>query len=119
MKIKIAILLLALCAAGAPSSAKERLITDYGAVPDGRTVNTKFIQQAIDEASAGGGGRVVVPAGNFMTGTLMLKSGVDLHINLGAVLLGSHSTNDYQKKRCLSDQFRRAASCQHFRGWNY
>ncbi|MEP6746881.1 MAG: glycosyl hydrolase family 28 protein [Bacteroidota bacterium] len=97
MNIKQAVFLLAWCAAGRFASAKDKLITDYGAVPDGRTINTKFIQKAIDDASAEGGGRVVVPPGNFMTGTLMLKSGVDLHVNLGGVLLGSHSTNDYQK----------------------
>jgi len=93
------LLLLALCMAGVSVLAKDKLITDYGAVPDGRTINTKFIQKAIDEASAAGGGRVVVPSGNFMTGTLELKSGVDLHVNLGGVLLGSHSTSDYLKGR--------------------
>lgn len=77
--------------------ARDHLITQYGAVADGKTINTKYIQKAIDEASAEGGGRVIVPAGNFMTGSLFLKSGVDLHVELGAVLLGSHSTNDYQK----------------------
>ena len=89
------LLLLVLCITGNAVLAKDKLITDYGAVPDGRTVNTKAIQQAIDEMSAAGGGRVVVPAGNFMTGTIVLKSGVDLHVNLGAVLLGSHLTSDY------------------------
>ena len=77
--------------------AVDKLITDYGAIADGRTINTKFIQKAIDEVSAAGGGRVVVPPGNFMTGSLFLKSGVDLHITPGGVLLGSHSTNDYPK----------------------
>lgn len=78
-------------------SANDHLITAYGAVADGRTINTKFIQKAIDDASAEGGGRVIIPPGNFMTGSLFLKSGVDLHVALGAVLLGSHSTSDYQK----------------------
>ncbi len=78
-------------------SASDHLITASGAVADGRTVNTKAIQNLIDKVAAAGGGRVVVPPGNFMTGTLELKTGVDLHVMLGANLLGSHSTYDYRK----------------------
>ena len=99
MRSKCLLFLFVFCAIGGSVLAKDKLITDYGAVPDGRTINTKAIQKAIDEVSAAGGGRVIVPAGNFMTGTLELKSGVDLHVNLGAVLLGSHATSDYLKGR--------------------
>ncbi|HWS00554.1 MAG TPA: glycosyl hydrolase family 28-related protein [Prolixibacteraceae bacterium] len=59
---------------------KENRITSYGAVADGTTNNAHFIQQAIDEVSAAGGGQVIVPPGNFMTSTVWLKSGVDLHL---------------------------------------
>lgn len=97
MKIKNLLLLVVLFGSCDWVSASDHLITAYGAVADGRTINTRFIQKAIDEVSAEGGGRVIVPAGNFMTGSLFLKSGVNLHIALGAVLLGSHSTDDYQK----------------------
>ncbi|MDE3253084.1 MAG: glycoside hydrolase family 28 protein [Bacteroidota bacterium] len=97
MKRSYLLLGLVMCSICEWSLASDHLITDYGAIADGRTINTRFIQKAIDEVSAAGGGRVVVPAGNFMTGSLFLKSGVDLHIALGAVLLGSHSTDDYQK----------------------
>jgi polygalacturonase len=97
MKRKNAWLLLLGCINIGTLCASDHLITSYGAVADGRTVNTKFIQKAIDDASAEGGGRVIVPAGNFMTGSLLLKSGVELHVNIGAVLLGSHSVSDYQK----------------------
>ncbi len=76
---------------------KEAVITDFGAKADGRTINTAVIQQLIDNASKGGGGKVIIPPGNFMTGTLSMKSGVELHISLGGVLLGSHSTSDYKK----------------------
>lgn len=96
MKNKYMLLALALCAA-LPALAKDKLITAYGAVADGRTINTRFIQRAIDEVAASGGGRVIVPAGNFMTGTIWLKSGVELHIKLGGVLLGAHSTSEYQR----------------------
>jgi hypothetical protein len=74
---------------------KDAVITDAGAVADGRTNNAAVIQKLIDKVSAGGGGRVIVPPGNFMTGSLLLKSGVELHVQLGGVLLGTHSVNDY------------------------
>ena len=47
-------------------------ISDYGAVSDGKTLNTKAIQETIDACHASGGGKVVVPAGTFKTGTVWL-----------------------------------------------
>lgn len=70
-------------------------ITTYGAKGDGQTLNTAFIQQAIDEGSRRGGGRVLVPAGQFVTGPLTLKSNVTLHLAQGATLLGSTRRLDY------------------------
>ena len=70
-------------------------ILKYGAMADAKTNNAPFIQKAIDEASNAGGGRVTIPPGNFLTGTLFLKSGVDLHLEAGACLLGSDKVNDY------------------------
>ncbi|MBN9385435.1 MAG: glycoside hydrolase family 28 [Chitinophagaceae bacterium] len=67
----------------------------YGAKADGRTLNTRAIQKAIDAASACGGGRVLVPAGRFVTGVLRLRSNVDLHLVENAVLLGSARRADY------------------------
>ncbi|MBW8331804.1 MAG: right-handed parallel beta-helix repeat-containing protein [Prolixibacteraceae bacterium] len=77
------------------NSKKENLITSYGAIADGQTNNATFIQKAIDEASAAGGGQVIVPPGNFKTGPVFLKSGVDLHLQLGATLLGPTNRADY------------------------
>lgn len=70
-------------------------ICDYGAVGDGVTLNTVFIQNAIDACSKDGGGTVVVPGGNFVTGTLELKSNMTLHIAASAKLLGSKNKEDY------------------------
>ena len=64
------------------AAVKDVNISKYGAKADGRTINTKIIQQLIDKVSAGGGGRVIIPPGNFMTGTLFIKTGVDLHLEL-------------------------------------
>ncbi len=70
-------------------------IIDYGAVSDGETVNTQSIQKAIDDCAGNGGGSVLFPAGTFISGTLFLKSHVSLHLQPGAVLLGSKDVNDY------------------------
>ncbi len=72
-------------------------ILDFGAKPDGQTLNTPAIQAAIDQAHQAGGGRVVVPAGRFLSGSIFMKSGVELHLEQDAVLLGSPHRRDYQK----------------------
>ena len=68
---------------------KVFLITKYGAATDATAaVNQKAIQKAIDKCSKKGGGRVVVPPGcTFLTGAIELKSGVNLEVQEGAVLL--------------------------------
>ncbi len=70
-------------------STKEYLITNYGAARDGKTLNTATIRKAIDVAAKNGGGKVVVPKGIFLTGTLELKSNIELHVEENATLLGS------------------------------
>ena len=72
-------------------------ILDHGAKADGRTVNTEVIQRAINMAGEQGGGRVVIPSGTYMTGTLIMKSGVTLHLLTGAILMGSVDPALYQK----------------------
>lgn len=64
-------------------------IGDFGALGDGKALNTAAIQAAIDACTAAGGGRVVVPAGKFLSGTLCLKSNVELHLESGAELIAS------------------------------
>ncbi|WP_442587590.1 glycoside hydrolase family 28 protein [Pedobacter sp. AW31-3R] len=70
-------------------------VEEYGARNDGKTLNTKAIQQAIDACAAKGGGRVTFSPGRYLTGSLFVKSGVDLHIGKGVELLGSQDINDY------------------------
>ncbi len=70
-------------------------ILDFGAVPDGKTLNTKSIQDAIDACHARGGGEVIVPAGTYYTGTIFLKSNVCLNLLPGAVIQGSYDPADY------------------------
>lgn len=76
------------------SNKDEFSILDYGAVNDTLTLNTEAIQAAIDQC-AEHGGRVVFPAGTYITGTIKLKSNVELHLADGAELLGSTSLSDY------------------------
>lgn len=68
-------------------------ILDYGAVPDGVTLCTQAIQQAIDDCTQTGG-QVLIPAGRFLSGTLRLRSYVDLHLEQGAVLISSIQQKD-------------------------
>jgi polygalacturonase len=70
-------------------------ITAFGAVGDSATNNAPFIQKAIDSAANNGGGRVLVPAGRFVTSVIQLKSGVELHVSANAMLLGSTKRSDY------------------------
>ncbi|MCX6326923.1 MAG: glycosyl hydrolase family 28 protein [Bacteroidia bacterium] len=99
MKTRWPILILLLCSAIGCKTKNENLITSYGAIADGKTNNAAYIQKAIDEISASGGGRLIVPPGNFMTGTIFMKSGVDLHLEQGACLLGSPDLSDYGNDR--------------------
>lgn len=78
-------------------------ITDFGAKPDGKTINTSFIQKAIDVASQAGGGMVEVPLGQFVTGQLFLRSGVELYLKKGATLLGSTNRLDYITEQGITD----------------
>ena len=70
-------------------------IRSFGAVGDGKTLNTHAIQNAIDAAYSAGGGKVTVAQGSYLTGTIYLKSNVVLEIASGAVLLGSMHIADY------------------------
>ena len=79
--------------------ARGGLITDFGAVADGATVNTRAIQAAIDHLAARGGGTVVVPPGVFVSGALFLKPKVNLHLEAGAVLKCSTDMANFPVQR--------------------
>lgn len=76
-------------------SAKEYNITSYGAKSDTTILSTRAIQAAIDDCSGNLGGKVIIPAGNYLTGTLYFKSNVTIHLEQGAVLYGSTRLADY------------------------
>lgn len=70
-------------------------VRNFGAKGDGKTKDTKAIQTAIDQCHKAGGGQVLLHNGQFLISTIYLKSNVTLHIESGAVLLGSSELDDY------------------------
>lgn len=70
-------------------------ITDYGAVGDGQTLNTKAISDAIENVSSKGGGTIIIPRGLWLTGPIILKSNLNLHAEEGALVIFSKDKNQY------------------------
>ncbi len=70
-------------------------ITDYGAMAGEGHMNTIAINKAVNACNQGGGGTVVIPPGIFYSGTIILKSNVELFLEHGAVLTGSENMADY------------------------
>lgn len=70
-------------------------VREFGAAGDGRAVETRALQAAIDACARAGGGTVVVPAGSYVTGSLFLRSNITLYLDAGATLLGSEEPADY------------------------
>ena len=72
-------------------------ITDFGATPDGKTLNTQAINNAIATVSQKGGGTVVIPAGFWITGPIKLQSGVNLYTERNAFVLFTEDHSHYKK----------------------
>ena len=77
------------------SGYRTHNVLDYGAKGDGQTLDTAAVQAAIDACHGDRGGVVLVPAGDFLVGTLQLKSYVTLHLSPSGRLLGSGKSADY------------------------
>jgi polygalacturonase len=75
--------------------ARNFVITDFGAVADGKTDCTAAISNAISSCADNGGGHVVIPAGEFLTGAIHLQSNVDLHLETNAVVKFNTDPKNY------------------------
>ena len=83
--------------------AADIIVTSYGVKGDSTTLNSQAIQKAIDDCSKTGGGKVIFPAGHYLSGTVVLKTNVTLVLQKGAMLLGSTNVEDYQNLDPFAD----------------
>jgi len=77
------------------SQASAFNVREHGAVGDGQTLDSPAIQSAIEACAAQGGGTVYLPSGHYLAGTMFLRNNIALHLDSGAVILGSESPDDY------------------------
>lgn len=74
-------------------------LKDFGAVGDGITLNTEAFKKAISSLEKQGGGRLVVPAGVWMTGLISLKDNIDLHLEKNAIIMASPEKSLFIKEK--------------------
>lgn len=79
-----------------PAESKDFNVRQFSATGDGRTLDTAALNKAVDACAAAGGGSVVFPPGKYLSGTVRLKSNVELHLEAGATLVGSPELKHYQ-----------------------
>jgi DNA sulfur modification protein DndE len=86
-------------------------IVNYGAVADGLTLNSAAINKTIEECAKNGGGTVLVPGGSFVTGPIIMKSNINLHLDKGALII---YTTDFDQYPLVQSTFEGvdAARCQ-------
>lgn len=70
-------------------------VKEFGATGDGATLDSPAIQKAIDTASQNSGGTILIPAGKYVIGSIFLRDNITLHVDAGAILLGSQNIADY------------------------
>ncbi|SEM75744.1 Endo-1,4-beta-xylanase, GH35 family [Chitinophaga rupis] len=80
------------------AAAQDYNILQYGAVNDTTRLSTTAINKAVEACYGRGGGRVVIPAGNFKSGTIILKNNVELHLERGATLYASVNPQDFPQQ---------------------
>ena len=85
--------------------ARTVSILDFGAVSDGKTLNTQAFAQAIAACAQAGGGHVRVPAGTWLTGPIELKSNIDLHTEAGATVVFTPDHTQYPLQAAGQGQY--------------
>jgi hypothetical protein len=84
-------------------TVKTYNITNYGAIGDGIALNTAAINKTIEVCSAGGGGMVIVPAGNYITGTVVLQNNVNLFLSQDATITGVNDLSAYKSLKLKAE----------------
>lgn len=85
------------CLLSMSSDAKSTYnVRNFGAKGNGKTLDSPAIQKAIDKCSREGGGMVTIPEGVYLSGTIQLKDGVNLHLSKGATILGTTDIKAYR-----------------------
>jgi polygalacturonase len=96
MKNKILLILFISCICMVSNAATYNVM-DFGAKNNGNELTTVEIQKAIDQCFNNGGGQVFLPKGEYLVGTLNLKSNIEFHFEKGAILKASTDLTQYQK----------------------
>lgn len=89
-------------------------VAEFGAVPDGKTLNTKAVQAAIDACAGNGGGKVVFSKGDYVLSTVFLKSNVQIVVEKDARILGSLNFYDYEPDEQVTYALYQDASHSYF-----
>lgn len=93
-KIVLSLILFCLCIV---MNAGVYNVMDFGAINNGKDLTTKQIQAAIDQCYKDNGGVVYVPKGEYLVGTLNLRSNIEFHLEMGAILIGTTDLSQYQR----------------------
>ena len=93
LKVLLGMLLLSGCRAAAQPRTFD--VRDFGAKGDGTTLDTTALNRAIEACATAGGGKVLVTRGEYLTGTVHLKSNVTLQLDADAELIGTPELNRY------------------------
>ena len=88
MKRLLIYFLLTLCTMPAMADSVYN-VKNFGAKGDGKTLDSPAINAAIEAAAEGGGGQVLLPAGTYLSGSIRLKSNIDLHLSAGCTILAA------------------------------
>lgn len=86
-------------------------LSEMGGIADGVTSNTQIFQNAIEKLSKMGGGHLVVPAGIWLTGPICLKSGIDLHLEEGSIILFDKNQEEYPLRIVNYEGQKRIRAC--------
>jgi len=91
-------------------------IKQYGAIGDGKHVDSKAINKAIDAAADKGGGTVFIPAGNYLSGSIRLKSNVSLYLDQGATIIAAEvsAENSYDEEETTVNTTYQDSGHSHF-----